>query len=620
VSDEQQAPPRRRKRAAKPAADATLLTAELHKTVLLQAPAPTQFAAPGQGEVGAVAVALQRIEIGAVLNGIYRIIRAIGRGGMSEVFEAVNVNHEDDRVAVKVILPALADDEMAKAMFVKEARALSVLTRLAHPALVQYRLIAQDPTLGLLYMVTEFIDGVPLTAAIGRERPSVAEMRALTRRLAEGLQAAHEAGAVHRDISPENIMLPDGRLQQAKIIDFGIVKSLSPADETILGDGFAGKLGYVAPEQLGDFGRDVGPWTDVYSLGLVIATVALGRSLDMGKSPYEAVIRRKEGPDLSALPDDLRPLLSRMVAANPADRFRSMDEVLAALDQPAVLLSQPAFAAPPPPPTVTAQRRSPVGLMAAVGAGVAMLALGGWWLLRAAPKPAAPNAVAAAASPPTVDPRPAILAALPGISCSWLTVGEGSASPKLTGAAGSPASAEAALDRAAGGARVDMTGVAQIGQPLCPVLDAFRFLRASDTGAPALSATATDYPLTRDANGQLDAHPMISIDVPDETRDLAVYGVDDSGVAEIAGSRAALKAAGANVQDLGQGQFRMTPATNVAGPSGVLLIVGRAPFDRSLITTTHRDAAWEAKLRQAAVAGGWKADMVWFTVTPAAGG
>ncbi|MGH7022565.1 MAG: serine/threonine-protein kinase, partial [Caulobacteraceae bacterium] len=267
-----------------------------------------------------------QVEIGAVLNGIYEVKRLIARGGMGEVYEGVNVNDDHDRVAIKVMLPALAADPNVQAMFRKEAR---TLTRLSHPAVVQYRVLAQEPTLGVFYIVTEFLDGESLSDLIGRLTPDADELAAFTRRMAEGLKAAHDLGAVHRDMSPDNVLLPQGKLDRAKIIDFGIAKDLDPSKATIVGDGFAGKLGYVAPEQFGDFGRDIGPWTDVYSLGLVVLTLAAGRNLDMGATLVDAVDKRRAGPDLAPAPASLRPILARMLAADPAQRARSMDEVLA---------------------------------------------------------------------------------------------------------------------------------------------------------------------------------------------------------------------------------------------------------------------------------------------------
>src|SRR6201992_4017768 len=109
-----------------------------------------------------------RIEVGTLLNHIYEVKRLIGRGGMGEVYEGINVN-SDERVAIKVMLPSLAADPKVQAMFRKEAR---TLTRLAHPAVVQYRVLAREPRLNALYIVTEFVDGVELTDVLGQVEPT----------------------------------------------------------------------------------------------------------------------------------------------------------------------------------------------------------------------------------------------------------------------------------------------------------------------------------------------------------------------------------------------------------------------------------------------------------------
>ncbi len=96
---------------------------------------------------------------GVVLNNIYEAKRFLARGGMGEVYEGFNVN-TDERVAIKVMLPSLAADPNVQAMFRKEAR---TLTRLHHPAVVQYRVLAQEPHLNVFYIVTEFIDGAALS-------------------------------------------------------------------------------------------------------------------------------------------------------------------------------------------------------------------------------------------------------------------------------------------------------------------------------------------------------------------------------------------------------------------------------------------------------------------------
>jgi serine/threonine-protein kinase len=116
----------------------------------------------------------QRIQVGDVLNHIYRVDRFLARGGMGEVFEGVNVN-TDERVAIKVMLPALAADEKVVSMFRKEAK---TMIRLHHEALVGYRVLAQEPQLGVLYIVSEFIDGVNLSTRSARSSRARTSWRA----------------------------------------------------------------------------------------------------------------------------------------------------------------------------------------------------------------------------------------------------------------------------------------------------------------------------------------------------------------------------------------------------------------------------------------------------------
>lgn len=147
--------------------------------------------------------------MGDVLNHLYEVRRPIARGGMGEVFEGSNVNYSEERVAIKVILPHLAADPAVQGMFFKEAR---TLTRLSHPALVQYRTMAQEPQLGVFYIVTEFVDGPNLSDRLGDLNADPAQIASLMRRLAEGLAVAHSMGAIHRDISPTTSCSKAGRL------------------------------------------------------------------------------------------------------------------------------------------------------------------------------------------------------------------------------------------------------------------------------------------------------------------------------------------------------------------------------------------------------------------------
>ncbi|MEP0189852.1 MAG: serine/threonine-protein kinase [Erythrobacter sp.] len=266
----------------------------------------------------------QQFTEGEVLNGIYRITRFLARGGMGEVYEATNIHQQSERVAIKVMLPHLAQDELVAAMFSKEAE---MLTRLHHEAIVPYRMSARDAE-GKPYIVTEFIDGPSLEEKLGKLNLEELEFANLAQKLAAGLGTAHSLGAVHRDIAPDNVLLAEGDPSRPKIIDFGIAKDARENTGTIVGDGFAGKLKYVAPEQLGEFDRNIGPWTDLYSLALTLRAVAAGKHSDMGGSLSDAVIKRQTVPDLSPIPERFHPPFEMALQPNPADRPQSMAEFI----------------------------------------------------------------------------------------------------------------------------------------------------------------------------------------------------------------------------------------------------------------------------------------------------
>ena len=171
----------------------------------------------------------------------------------------------------------------------------------------------------------DFVDGPSLSGRIGSGPLSPVEVRALFSRIAEGLAVAHAAGVVHRDLTPDNIILRDGDPARPVLIDFGIARSSS--DGTLIGSGFAGKVNYVSPEQLGMFGGEVTARSDIYSLGLVIAASLTGKPIDMGGTHLELLEKRRHVPDLTDLPDEFRPLLEDMLAPAPSERQRSGADV-----------------------------------------------------------------------------------------------------------------------------------------------------------------------------------------------------------------------------------------------------------------------------------------------------
>ncbi len=265
------------------------------------------------------------VSVGTQLSGIYELDERLASGGMGEVYRGHNIQ-TGDHVAIKIVLPEFARDETILSLFRKEA---SILNHLSHDAVVRYHVFSIDPGIGRPYLAMEFVDGEPLSDIIRRGPMAVERAQRLCLRLAEGLGAVHEAHTFHRDLSPDNIILPEGRVERAKIIDFGIARSPKIGDGTLLGGRFAGKYNYVSPEQLGLFGGEVGACSDIYSLGLVLAAALRGRPIDMSGSQWEVVEKRRSVPDLADIDAGIRPMLEAMLQPNPAHRPASMAEVAA---------------------------------------------------------------------------------------------------------------------------------------------------------------------------------------------------------------------------------------------------------------------------------------------------
>ena len=170
----------------------------------------------------------------------------------------------------------------------------------------------------------EFVEGRSLSDVIEEGPLTFDALVKLMRRVASGFQAAHERGIIHRDISPDNIILPFGDVTRAKIIDFGIARSTQIVDKTIIGSGFAGKENYVSPEQVGLFGNEVTAKSDIYSLGLLLFYALTGQKLDMGGSQFQLVEKRRRVPDLGGVDLRIRPLLEHMLQPDPMARPASM--------------------------------------------------------------------------------------------------------------------------------------------------------------------------------------------------------------------------------------------------------------------------------------------------------
>ncbi|TIP27625.1 MAG: serine/threonine protein kinase [Mesorhizobium sp.] len=261
--------------------------------------------------------------VGTQLSGIYELDERIAFGGMGEVYRGHNIQ-TGDHVAIKIVLPEFARDQTILSLFRKEA---SILNHLSHDAVVRYHVFTIDPGIGRPYLAMEFVDGQSLFDIMRLGPMPTQDVRKLCHRLASGLSAVHQAGAIHRDLSPDNIILPGGRVDRAKIIDFGIARSATVGGETLIGGKFAGKYNYVSPEQLGLYSGDVSEQSDIYSLGLVLAAALRGKPIDMGGSQFEIVEKRRTVPDLSDIDADFRGIVEAMLQPDPQDRPISMADI-----------------------------------------------------------------------------------------------------------------------------------------------------------------------------------------------------------------------------------------------------------------------------------------------------
>ncbi|MBH0237553.1 serine/threonine-protein kinase [Methylobrevis albus] len=365
----------------------------------------------GGGGAPPEATATLRVPRGTLLNGIYAIDDLIAEGGMGEVYRGHNVQ-TDDPVAIKLLQPWLSSNTDAIGLFRREA---SVLHRLAHEAIVRTYVFSIEPSLGRAYLAMEYVDGPPLSERLRHGPLSADELGLLRRRLASALALTHQHGVVHRDIAPDNVLLPGGDVAAAKLIDFGIARSAFDGNGTIIGGGFAGKYNYVSPEQLGLAGGSVTAKSDVYSFGLLLAEAALGRPLDMSGSQAAIIEKRRTVPDLAGIAPELAGLITAMLQPLPDDR-PTMAEVAGFVAPAPVVAAAAPTRRPGKAPAVTTAAppaRSPMLRLGLAGlAGVVVLGGAAALLLRGgeaeAPPPAPPPIAAVTPAAPQA-PAPQVL-------------------------------------------------------------------------------------------------------------------------------------------------------------------------------------------------------------------
>ncbi len=253
--------------------------------------------------------------IGRVLDGRYRVGPRIARGGMATVYEAVDLRL--DRVcAVKVMHAGLGDDHDFAARFVREARSAA---RLSHPNVVG--VFDQGDDNGTVFLAMEYIPGHTLRDVIRKEAP-MAPAKALTliEPVLSALGAAHQAGLIHRDVKPENVLIADdGRV---KVADFGLARAVSAETQhTATGGVLIGTVSYLAPELVIDGRSDAR--SDVYAAGVLIYEMLTGRKPHEGESPIQVAYKHvhEDVPPPSEEVPGIPPYVDALVArATARDR------------------------------------------------------------------------------------------------------------------------------------------------------------------------------------------------------------------------------------------------------------------------------------------------------------
>ncbi|MFC7912821.1 PQQ-binding-like beta-propeller repeat protein [Streptomyces sp. NPDC057386] len=263
--------------------------------------------------------------------GPYEVVGRLGAGGMGEVYLAVS--RAGLRLAVKVVRAEHAEDRTFRARFRHEVRAAQTV---GGAGTYTARVVDADTEAERPWMATEFVDGPNLRDAVLDGGPLPLDgVRALAAALGEALAAIHAKGMVHRDLKPSNILLaPDG----PRVIDFGIVRALEATSLTRTGT-VVGSVGYVSPEQIRN-GGEVGPPSDVFSLGAVLAYASAGRE-PFGEGQDSVVLLRilTRDYDLTGVPDGIRPLVEACFAEDPQKRPTPQRVIVAVGHTPTTLRS-----------------------------------------------------------------------------------------------------------------------------------------------------------------------------------------------------------------------------------------------------------------------------------------
>jgi serine/threonine-protein kinase len=264
---------------------------------------------------------------GTLFHSRYEIVGGLGQGGMGVVYQARD-RTLDETVAIKILRPDFAQDPKMAERFKTE---IKLARRVHHRNVCAIHDFGEDQ--GLLYISMELIEGRDLKQLL-REQHGLPPDQAydISIQVAEGLQAVHDAGIVHRDLKTPNIMLDSAGV--ARLMDFGVAKRMGQGTLTATGH-ILGTPEYMSPEQAQ--GHKVDSRSDLYALGVVVWETFTGHVPFRGETPISTILKQihdappLDGPDGLRLPPALRPVLTRALAKDPADRYQTAREMAEAL-------------------------------------------------------------------------------------------------------------------------------------------------------------------------------------------------------------------------------------------------------------------------------------------------
>jgi eukaryotic-like serine/threonine-protein kinase len=330
--------------------------------------------------------------------GPYRLVGRLGQGGMGQVFLGVSPGGRP--VAVKAIRPELASDPQFRVRFAREVAAARTVS-----GVFTAMVVGADVDGPIAWLATAYVPGPSLAEAIDEHGPlPEASLLALAAGLAEALAAIHAAGVTHRDLKPSNVLLAE---DGPRVIDFGISRAAESTTLTQAGLTI-GSPGFMSPEQA--IGAEVGPPSDIFSLGTVLAFSATGQGPFGGGTTASLLYRVvHETPDLDGVPAALRPLIERCLVKDPAQRPTAVAllDAVGALQPTGNWLPESVIRMAAVPPSITPLPGQPPAT-----------AVDG-----------TPSPAAAAPPPPPPLPPPAPTVPVPGLAITQTAVAGSAAAP-----------------------------------------------------------------------------------------------------------------------------------------------------------------------------------------------